>query len=76
LKDPPPSIEIFKSGSKALLYCNPKSFNPENTDRTIKKEQEAITKTREATALIKFTIFNLLFDQKYFRETKKLKPIF
>jgi hypothetical protein len=44
------------------LYWSPKSLSPENTDRTIKKEQAATTKTKEAIALIKFIIFNLLFE--------------
>ena len=66
---------IFMSGSKALLYFRPKSLSPENTERTIKNEQDAITKTKDAIKLIKFTILNLLLEKKYFFETKKLIPI-
>ena len=41
----------------------------------MKKEHEATTKTKEAIKLTKFTILNLLFEKKYFFETKKLIPI-
>ena len=44
-------------------------------ESTMKKEHEATTKTKEAIRLTKFTILNLLFEKKYFFETKKLIPI-
>ena len=62
LKKPARSMANIRSGSNERLYWSPKSLRPENTDRTIKKEQAATTKTKEAIALIKFIMFNLLLE--------------
>ena len=50
----------------------PKSFSPEKTERTTKKEHEAMIKTKTAIELIILTTCNLLLEKKYFSEINEL----
>ena len=58
------------SGLNDLLYWRPKSFSPEKTERTTKKEHEAMIKTKTAIELIILTTCSLLLEKKIFQRNK------